>query len=218
MTEVAVRVLRTLARSRPTPSAKTAASRGLGVVALHDAHAAERLGEAAGHLGVDLAALAEDRAACVRKARKSDGAERPASETKVTAVMTGLSGASSGQGEGGGEQAARELHQAGADEVPDALHVVHDPGHERARLVARRSRPPGAGPTCAWTLRRISAMSRCAALERSWVSAKEVAPCTRVARPRPRHQGSEQVRSRAGRSRRRSGTWWRRAARGRPRG
>ena len=31
-----------------------------GVIALDDAHAAQRLGEAAGDLGVDLAALAED--------------------------------------------------------------------------------------------------------------------------------------------------------------
>ena len=32
----------------------------LGVIALDDAHAAQRLGQAAGDLGIDLAALAED--------------------------------------------------------------------------------------------------------------------------------------------------------------
>ena len=35
---------------------------GLGMIALDDAHAGQRLGEPAGDLGVDLAALAEDRA------------------------------------------------------------------------------------------------------------------------------------------------------------
>ena len=39
----------------------------------------------------------------------------------------------------------------------------------------------GSRPTCSCTWLRSSAISRCAALERVWVRAKEVTPCTRVA-------------------------------------
>ena len=60
MMDCAVSELMTLARRRWTPAAKTLRFAVFGVVALDDADAAERFGEAAGDFGVDLGALAED--------------------------------------------------------------------------------------------------------------------------------------------------------------
>ena len=60
MSDCAVSELMTLSSRRSTPAAKTLASLLFGVIALDDADAAERFGEAAGDFGVDLGALAED--------------------------------------------------------------------------------------------------------------------------------------------------------------
>ena len=60
MRDCAVSEEMTFWRRRLAPAAKTLASLCFGVVALDDADAAEGFGEAAGDLGVDLGALAED--------------------------------------------------------------------------------------------------------------------------------------------------------------
>ena len=104
-----------------------------GVVALDDADAAERFGEAAGDFGVDLGALAEDGADDLegalqdeREGRHDDEGEQRHADGDVHEV---------GEGEDGGEDAADEVDDAGADEVADAFDVGHDAGDEGAGAV-----------------------------------------------------------------------------------
>ena len=117
----------------PHPLREHARLAGLGVVPLHHTHAPERLGEAAGDLGLDLAPLAEDRP------QRAHGPEQHEAEDRERAQ--GDEGHRRAQahhdreGEEGGHDPAQELDEAGADQVPHPLHVAHDAGHELPRLV-----------------------------------------------------------------------------------
>ena len=117
-----------------------------GVVALDDANAAERFGEAAGDFGVDLGALAEDGADDLegalqneRKGGHDDEGQQRHADRHVHEV---------GEGEDGGEDAADEVDDAGADEVADAFDVVHDAGDERAGAVLVIEGRRRVCPTC----------------------------------------------------------------------
>ena len=105
----------------------------LGVVALHHAHAAQRLGQPSGHLGLDLAALAED-----RPERAEGPAQHEAEDRERAQGDEGHDRADAQhdrEREDRGQQPAQELDQAGADQVPHALHVAHDARHQLPGLV-----------------------------------------------------------------------------------
>ncbi len=115
------------------PAAKTLASLCFGVVALDDADAAERLGEAAGDLGVDLGALAEDGSNGLEgllQDEAEDDQDDEGDERHLDAELDEV-----GEGEERGEQAAEEVDDAGADEVADAFDIGHDAGDEGAGAV-----------------------------------------------------------------------------------
>ena len=105
----------------------------LGVVALDDADAAEGFGEAAGDLGVDLGALAEDGADGFEGALE-DGSENEkddeGDERHLDAELDEI-----GEGEDGGKDAAEEVDDACADEVTDAFDVGHDARYEGSGAV-----------------------------------------------------------------------------------
>ena len=104
----------------------------LGGVGLDDADAAERLVQAAGDLGVDLAALAEERPQPLERGghREAERAERDDVDQGQDPVEV----EEIRQREDGRDDAADELHEAVADEVPDALGVGHDPRDQDAGL------------------------------------------------------------------------------------
>ena len=114
--------------------------RGIG---LHDADAAERFGQAARDFSGDLAAFAEQGTqpleghghAAAEDAQGDDRGERqPPVQIEQVRERRDRS-----------DDAAGELDQAGADEVPDPLGVVHDAREELARLrrVEVADRQPG---------------------------------------------------------------------------
>ena len=105
----------------------------LRVVALDDAHTAQRFGKPAGHFRVDLRSRAEDRA---------DRAKRmPQRQTKYQQEQEGQARHQRADAEQNhqrndrGEKAADEFDQAGADEIAHTLHVAHDAGNQHAGLV-----------------------------------------------------------------------------------
>ena len=116
----------------------------------------------------------------VAKARKSTNAKASDVNT-VTPVMTGLMRNMRTRATAAASSPPSELDEPGADEVPHAFDVAHDPRHEVARLVrvVEGDGQPARRGAC--TRRRRSAMSRCAALERIWVRAKDVRAWTTVA-------------------------------------
>ena len=103
------------------------------MIALDDAHAAQRLGQPAGNLGVDLAPLAEDGANHLEailqnkdeRAHHCEDGERDRS-----AAMQQKK-----EHQHSGQQAADKLHQPGADQVAHAFHVGHDARYQRAGAV-----------------------------------------------------------------------------------
>ncbi len=104
----------------------------LGGVALDDADAAERFGEASGDFGVDLAALAEERPQGLEgvghaAAEEAQHDHRDDREAPVEIEQHA-------EADDGREQPANELHEAGADEVAQAFGVVHDARHQHAGL------------------------------------------------------------------------------------
>ncbi len=106
---------------------------GLGVVALDDADAAKGFGEAAGDLGVDLGALAEDGADGLEGALEDEAKEEEddeGDERHLNAEFDEID-----EGEDGGENAAEEVDDAGSDEVTDTFDVGHDAGDEGAGAV-----------------------------------------------------------------------------------
>ena len=88
-------------------------------VGLDDADAAERFGEPAGHLGVDLAALAEQRPQALER-RRHAAAERAEHEDRDRRQLP-VQIDEDAQRHDRGQDRAGQLHEAGADEVPDAL-------------------------------------------------------------------------------------------------
>ena len=104
----------------------------LGRVGLDDADAAERFGEPAGHLRVDLAALAEQRPQPLERHRHpaAEGAEDQDRHRGQLPVEI----KKDAERERGRHDRSRQLHDAGADEIPDAFGVGHDPRDEDAGL------------------------------------------------------------------------------------
>ncbi len=103
------------------------------MVALDDADATERFGKAAGDLGVDLGALTEDGADGLEgtlENKSKDHQDDKGDERHLHAELDEVD-----KGEDGGEQAAEEVDNAGADEVADAFDVGHDAGDEGAGTV-----------------------------------------------------------------------------------
>jgi len=130
--EVAVSVFRILSSSRFTPRRKLLLP-ALGVIALDHAHTAQRFGQPAGDLGVDLAALAKD---------WTDGPECFASresehdqESKRQHRHGSTDVEEPHQCQGGGEQSAAQLDQPGADQIAHTFDVGHDARDESAGLV-----------------------------------------------------------------------------------
>ena len=104
----------------------------LGGVGLDDPDAAERLGEAAGDFGVDLAALAEQRPQ--RAERERHPAAEDAEDDQRDGGQPPVQPEQHAHAEHGGDEAADELHEAGADQVPDAFGVGHDARDQDAGL------------------------------------------------------------------------------------
>ena len=104
----------------------------LGGVGLDDADAAERLGEAAGDFGVDLAAFAEQRPE--RPERVGHPAAEDAEHDQRDRREPPVQPEQHAHAEDGRDQATGELHESGADEVPDAVGVRHDARDEDAGL------------------------------------------------------------------------------------
>ncbi len=100
----------TFCKSRSTPPAKTAGFAIFGVIALDDAHAAERFRQAARDFGVDLAALAKDGTdglESVLQNKDKHAQHGEYRERNRDAAMQQVD-----EGENRGEHAAEELHQA----------------------------------------------------------------------------------------------------------
>ena len=131
--DCAVRELMTLSRRRLDPGGEDVGLALLGVVALDDADAAEGFGEAAGDLGVDLGALAEDGADGLEGPLEDEAEDEEDAEGEQ--CHPGADANENAEGDDGGEDAADEFEQAGADEVADAFDVGHDAGDEGAGAV-----------------------------------------------------------------------------------
>ena len=106
---------------------------GFGVIALDDANASEGLGEAAGNFGVDLGTFAEDGADGLEGTLKDDAEDDEDDEGDKRHLNAELDEID--ESEEGGEDAAEEVDDAGADEVTDAFDVSHDAGDEGAGAV-----------------------------------------------------------------------------------
>ena len=95
-----------------------------GRVGLHDPDPAQRLTQASSDLGVDLSAFPEQRAQLLERGRHGgaedgqyrDGVQgqRPIEPEQHTERYEG------------GEDASGQLHESGADQVPNALRIRHD--------------------------------------------------------------------------------------------
>ena len=103
------------------------------MIALDDPNAAQRLGQTAGDLGVDPAALAEDGADDLegvpqhKDKRAHHGEDR---QRDRHAAMQQVE-----EGQHGGQQASNKIDQPGAHQVAHAFHVGHDARHQRASAV-----------------------------------------------------------------------------------
>ena len=104
----------------------------LGAVGLDHPHARERLGQAAGDLGVDLGALAEERPQRLERVEENQAEERQDGERDQRELRVQIE--EDAEGEDRRDQAAEDLDEAGAHEVADALGVGHDPGEQGAGL------------------------------------------------------------------------------------
>ena len=100
-----------------------------GGVRLHHANAGDALDQSAGDLGVELAALAEDRP------QPGEGVRHPAAENEEQdgghRGEAPVEEHQPGEGDRGRHGPADELHQAGADQVADPFGVAH---HARDEL------------------------------------------------------------------------------------
>ena len=105
-----------------------------GVIALDHAHAAERFGEPAGDLGVDLAALAEDRPNGLEGLVQSE-AETQQNEPSAISVISGLMRSSKTSAITAVSRPPTKSTRPVPNQIPDAFHVAHDAGHQRAGLV-----------------------------------------------------------------------------------
>ena len=104
----------------------------LGGVALDDADAAERLGEPPGDLGVDLAALAEQRPQ--RLEGVGHAAAEQAQHDHRDDRQAPVEIEQHAQADRRRHQPADQLHQPGADQIAQPVGVGHDPRHQDAGL------------------------------------------------------------------------------------
>src|SRR5216684_756386 len=103
------------------------------MIPLDHAYSAQRLCEPAGHLGIDLAALPENRPdrrerfiECNAKTdKRSDGNQRH--------LWTGTE--QQNESNAGGDKASSKVHQSGPQKVAYPFHVAHDAGYQTASLV-----------------------------------------------------------------------------------
>src|SRR5258707_11266030 len=105
----------------------------LGVIALDDADAAERFGEASGDLGVDFGALAEDGTYGLEGLLQDETEDDEDAEGEQRHAAADAD--EDGEGDDGGEDSADEFEQASTDEVTYAFDVGHDAGDEGAGAV-----------------------------------------------------------------------------------
>ena len=101
------------------------------MVALDHTHSAQGLGQPSRYLGIDAAALAEDRtdhSECLaqNKDKGKHKGERDEGDLGANAHQDE-------EGEHGGQHASYKIDQAGADQVAHAFHVGHDARHQHAR-------------------------------------------------------------------------------------
>ena len=101
-------------------------------VGLDDADAAERFAEPAGDFGVDLAALTKERAKPLER-RRHAAAER-AQDDDRDGGQPPVQVEQDAKRHDGGQDRAGQLHQARADQVPDAFGVGHDARDQDAAL------------------------------------------------------------------------------------
>jgi hypothetical protein len=97
------------------------------VVALDDAHAAQRFGEPAGDFGVDLASFAEDwtdNPEGVLQDEDESAHHGKGSQGHRRAEVHQIDKSQNGR-----EQPAYKLHKPGADQVAHAFDVGHDAGN-----------------------------------------------------------------------------------------
>ena len=105
-----------------------------GVIALDDAHAAQRLREASGNLRADFAPFAEDGPdgfECLAQGER----RRPAQLASETPRHQRADPEQQHQCDHGGQYSADELDHAGADQVAHAFDIRHDARHQLAGLV-----------------------------------------------------------------------------------
>src|SRR6185437_3078018 len=103
------------------------------VVALHYAHATEGFSEASCDLGVDLRPLAKDgpnRLECTLQNQCKGGHDDEGSQGHSHADMQEVR-----KRKGGCQHTTDKVHDARTDNVPHALYVGHDSGHESASAV-----------------------------------------------------------------------------------
>src|SRR5258707_7888250 len=105
----------------------------LGVIALDDADAAERFGEASSDLGVDFGALAEDGTYGLEGFLQNEAEDDEDAEGEQRHAAADAN--EDGEGDDGGEDSADEFEQAGADEGADTFDVGHDAGDKGAGAV-----------------------------------------------------------------------------------
>ncbi len=111
-------------------------------VGLDDADAPEGLREAAGDFCGDFSALAEQRSNALERQRHADGKQGQHDDADGGQAPVQIE--QHAQRDDGGHQPARHLHNAGADEIADAVRVVHDARNQDAglRLVEVANREP----------------------------------------------------------------------------
>jgi hypothetical protein len=104
-----------------------------GMIALHHAHAAERFRQPAGHVRVDLAALAENRAD-LGEGHLHDVGERQ-DERRGEARHRRTDGHQHAQRDQRRHQSAHEIQEAGSDQIAHALDVGHDARDQHSAFV-----------------------------------------------------------------------------------
>ena len=104
-----------------------------GVITLDDADSAKGFRETAGNFGVDLGPFAEDGSDGLEGALKDETEYDENSKAHDRHLHAELDEVA--EGEEGGEDAAKEVNDTGADEIANPFDVGHDPGDESAGAV-----------------------------------------------------------------------------------
>ena len=94
------------------------------VIALHHANAAERFRKPAADFGVDLAALAEDRADFLERFIQDQREDHQRADRDSGHDVRNPD--HEHQDDGGREHSSGKFHQAGADKIAHTFHVTHD--------------------------------------------------------------------------------------------